>query len=72
VRIFYGATTFSITKISIMILSIKTFNIMTLSIKFFAILNITTFSKNDSQQNSTSTIMMNVIVLNVAFYFLLC
>ncbi len=45
-----------------------TFSIMTFTIKgsFFIL------SKNDMQHNSTSAIMLRVIILNVAFYLLLC
>ncbi len=57
------ANTFSIT-----ILSITTFSIKTLSINgLFAALSIMTFSINDTQHNST----LSVIMLNVAFYLLL-
>jgi hypothetical protein len=52
-----------------MTLGIMTFTIKTLSIKgLFVTLSITTFSLNDTQHNST----LSVIMLNVAFYLLLC
>ncbi len=58
-----GATTFSITTLSITTFSIKTLGVMGL----FATLIIMTFSINDTQHNSTLSIM-----LNATFYLLLC
>jgi hypothetical protein len=56
-----------------MTFSIITFTIITLSIKgLFATLSITTFSINDTWQNNTSATMLSVIMLNVAFYLMLC
>ena len=50
-----------------------TLSIMTFTIQgSFSILSITAFSINDTQHNSTSAIMLRVIILNVAFYLLLC
>ncbi len=54
-----GSTTFRITILSIKTLSMK---------GLFGTLSIMTFSINDTQHNST----LNVIMLNVAFYLLLC
>jgi hypothetical protein len=55
----FGATTLSIT----------TYSIMTLSVKgLFATPSIMTFSINETQHNST----LCAIMLNVAFYSLLC
>jgi hypothetical protein len=46
-----------------------TFSILTLSINgLFATLGIKTFGINDTQHNSASTIMLIVIMLNVALY----
>jgi hypothetical protein len=57
-----GATTLSITRFSI-----KTFSILTLGIKGI----FETLSINDIQHNSTSAIMLNVIILSVMIYILL-
>jgi len=48
------------TTLSIMALNVTTFSIMTLSIKSY------------SQDNSTRAKMLSSIMLNVAFYLLLC
>jgi hypothetical protein len=56
--------TFSITTLRKMAFSIKKISKKGL----FSILSKTTFSINDTQQNST----LSVIMLNVAFYSLLC
>ncbi len=69
----WGATTFNITTLNIMTVSIKTLSItglfVTLSIKgLFVTLSIMAFSINDTQHNST----LSVIMLNVAFDLLLC
>jgi hypothetical protein len=50
-----------------------TFSIMTHSIKdLFATYSIMIFSINDTQHNSTNSMMFSIITLNVTFYFLLC
>ncbi len=59
-----GATSFSTMTPSIMTISIKTLSIKGL----VATLSITKFSINDTQHNS----LLRVIMLNVAFYLLLC
>ena len=77
-----GITTFSIkilgiTTFSIVPLSITTFSIVTLSVKYITetlsindIIEI--ISINDMQHNSTSAIVLNVIVLSVMINLLLC
>ncbi len=57
----FGATTFSITT-----LTIKTFSITTLTIKTFSILGlVATMSINDIQHNVFSVIMLSVVELNI-------
>ncbi len=59
----FGAMTFSI----------KAFGIMTLSIKgLFATFSMATLSISDTQLNSISAITLDVIILKVGFYLLLC
>jgi len=68
-----GTMTLRITTLSINTFSKMTLSKMTLSKKgLFLILSMMAFSINDTQHNSTSAIVLSIIMLNVAFYLLLC
>ncbi len=73
-----GITTLSINTFSKMKLSTMTFSKMTFSKislgkkGLFSILSMMAFSINDTQHNTTSAIVLSIIMLNVAFYLLLC
>jgi hypothetical protein len=59
----FSITTFSIKTFSITTFSITTFSITTFSIKgSFLTLGIAAFSTNDTKHNSTSAIMLNVVL----------